>query len=189
MFWSVLGKETFRMLVLGIDPGIAIVGWGVISYEGSRFRPVAYGSVQTKAGVPVEERLAHIYDSLSVIIEKYKPDAVAVEELFFSSNVTTGIVVAEARGVILLCARKHRVPLFEYTPMQVKQAVVGYGKAEKQQVMAMITLLLGLEAPPKPDDTADALAIAVCHAHSGASGIGQYYNRPTKIGGISKEKR
>ena len=189
MFWSVLGKEMFRMLVLGIDPGIAIVGWGVISYEGSRFRPVAYGSVQTKAGVPVEERLAHIYDSLSAIIEKYKPDAVAVEELFFSSNVTTGIVVAEARGVILLCAHQHHVDVFEYTPMQVKQAVVGYGKAEKRQVMAMITLLLGLEAPPKPDDTADALAIAVCHAHSGASGIGQYYNRPTKIGGISKEKR
>ena len=176
------------MIILGIDPGLAIVGWGVLSYSGSRFQPVAYGSIQTKAGLSVEERLAHIYDSLSAIIEKYKPDAMAVEELFFASNVTTGIVVAEARGTILLCAHRHGVPIFEYTPMQVKQAVVGYGKAEKRQIMTMVTMLLGLSAPPKPDDTADALAIAICHAHTGASGIGQYFNRPTKIGGISKKQ-
>ncbi len=177
------------MVILGIDPGLAIVGWGVLSYAGSKFTPIAYGSVQTAAGLPVGERLAQIYDKLSFIIEKYKPDAVAVEELFFTSNITTGIVVAEARGVILLCARKHSIPVFEYTPMQVKQAVVGYGKAEKQQVISMVTMLLGLSAPPKPDDTADALAIAICHAHTGASAIGQFYNRPTKIGGISKQKR
>lgn len=176
------------MIILGIDPGLAIVGWGVLSYGGSRFQPVAYGSIQTKAGFPVEERLSHIYDSLSAIIEKYKPDAMAVEELFFTSNITTGIVVAEARGTILLCAHRHGVPIFEYTPMQVKQAVVGYGKAEKRQIMAMVTMLLGLDAPPKPDDTADALAIAICHAHTGVSGIGQYYNRPTQIGGISKKQ-
>ena len=160
---------------------------GVLSYSGSRFQPIAYGSVQTKAGLPVEERLAHIYDSLSAIMEKYKPDAVSVEEPFFTSNITTGIVVAEARGTILLCAHTHGIPIYEYTPMQVKQAVVGYGKAEKRQVISMVTMLLGLADPPKPDDTADALAIAICHAHTGASGIGQYYNRPTKIGGISRK--
>ncbi len=177
------------MVILGIDPGLAIVGWGVLSYNGSRFQPMAYGSIQTKAGLPVEERLSQIYEGLASLILKYKPDAVAVEELFFTSNITTGIVVAEARGTILLCAHRHGVPIYEYTPMQVKQAVVGYGKAEKKQVISMVTMLLGLSAPPKPDDTADALAIAICHAHTGASGIGQYYNRPTKIGGISKEKR
>ncbi len=177
------------MVILGIDPGLAIVGWGVLSYTGSRFTPIAYGSIQTKAGLPVEERLSQIYDGLASLIQKYRPDALAVEELFFTSNITTGIVVAEARGTILLCAHQHGVQIFEYTPMQVKQAVVGYGKAEKQQVISMVTMLLGLSAPPKPDDTADALAIAICHAHTGSSGIGQYYNRPTKIGGISKEKR
>jgi len=177
------------MVILGIDPGLAIVGWGVLSYNSSCFQPMAYGSIQTKAGLPVEERLSQIYEGLASLILKYKPDAVAVEELFFTSNITTGIVVAEARGTILLCAHRHGVPIYEYTPMQVKQAVVGYGKAEKQQVISMVTMLLGLSAPPKPDDTADALAIAICHAHTGASGIGQYYNRPTKIGGISKEKR
>ncbi len=177
------------MIILGIDPGLAIVGWGVLSYSGSRFSPIAYGSVQTKAGLDVDARLDQIYDGLSQIIEKYKPDAISVEELFFTSNITTGIVVAEARGVILLCARKHGVPIYEYTPMQVKQAVVGYGKAEKRQVISMVTMLLGLAAPPKPDDTADALAIAICHAHTGGSAISQYYNRPTQIGGISKQKR
>ena len=177
------------MIILGVDPGLAIVGWGILSYSGSRFTPLAYGAVQTKAGLPVDERLLQIYEDLSAIIEKYKPDAIAVEELFFTSNITTGIVVAEARGVILLCAKQHGVPVYEYTPMQVKQAVVGYGKAEKQQVISMVTMLLGLPKPPKPDDTADALAIAICHAHTGVSAISQYYNRPTKIGGISKLKR
>lgn len=177
------------MVILGIDPGLAIVGWGVVNFASSRFMPMAYGSVQTKAGVPVEQRLSQIYDRLSEIIEKYKPDAIAVEELFWNTNVTTGIVVAEARGVILLCARKHNVPIFEYTPMQVKQAVVGYGKAEKRQVISMVTLMLGLKEPPKPDDTADALAIAICHAHAGASVIGKYYNQPTAIGGRQKGQK
>ena len=157
------------MIILGIDPGLAIVGWGVLSYSGSRFQPIAYGSVQTKAGLPVEERLAHIYDSLSAIIEKYKPDAVSVEELFFTSNITTGIVVAEARGTILLCAHKHGIPIFEYTPMQVKQAVVGYGSAKKTQVIYMVQHLLGMKTPPRPDDAADALALAICHARSATS--------------------
>ncbi len=176
------------MIILGIDPGLAIVGWGVLSYNGTKIQPIACGSIQTQAGLPVEQRLGEIYDKLSLIVEKYRPDALAVEELFFTSNITTGIVVAEARGVILLCARKHGISIFEYTPMQVKQAVVGYGKADKHQVISMVTMLLNLPAPPKPDDTADALAIAICHAHTGASGIGKYYNRPTKIGGISKKQ-
>lgn len=176
------------MVILGIDPGLAIVGWGVVQYDANRFAPMAYGSIQTKTGEPVEDRLQQIYNRLCEIIEKYKPDAIAVEELFWNTNVTTGIVVAEARGVILLCARMHGIPIFEYTPMQVKQAVVGYGKAEKKQVISMVTLMLGLKEPPKPDDTADAIAIAICHAHTGASGIGKYYNRPTAIGGIQKDK-
>ena len=165
------------MRILGIDPGLAIVGWGVIDNKGSRFDVVGYGSVQTPAGMPTEQRLCEIYDGLSEIIKKYKPDEIAVEELFFNTNQTTGIRVAEARGVILLCATKLGVPVAEYTPLQVKQSVVGYGRAEKRQVITMVTMLLGLQSPPKPDDTADALAIAVCHAHSGASKLARYYNK------------
>jgi len=163
--------------ILGIDPGLAIVGWGVIDNRGSRFDVVGYGSVQTPAGMPTEQRLCEIYDGLFEIIKKYKPDEIAIEELFFNTNQTTGIRVAEARGVILLCATKLGVPVAEYTPLQVKQSVVGYGRAEKRQVITMVTMLLGLQSPPKPDDTADALAIAVCHAHSGASKLARYYNK------------
>ena len=163
------------MRILGIDPGIAIVGWGVLDYANFKFRPVAYDSVMTKAGLPVEERLHIIYEELSAIMEKYKPEAMAVEELFWNTNQKTGIVVAEARGVILLCARQHHIPIFEYTPLQVKQAVVGYGRAEKKQVITMVTALLGLDKPPKPDDTADAIALAMTHAHVGASPLSKYY--------------
>ncbi|MBR0302222.1 MAG: crossover junction endodeoxyribonuclease RuvC [Clostridia bacterium] len=162
------------MRVLGIDPGIAIVGWGVIDSEKFKYRPVAYDSIMTAAGLPVEQRLSSIYTELSAIIEKYSPDAMAVEELFWNTNQKTGIVVAEARGVILLCARQHGVPIFEYTPLQVKQSVVGYGRAEKKQVITMVTTLLKLPKPPKPDDTADALALAVCHANVGESALSKY---------------
>ncbi len=165
------------MRILGIDPGFAIVGWGVIEYSGSRFKVIAYGSIQTPAGMRMEERLASIYSDLSEIIDKYKPDEMAVEELFFNTNITTGIKVAQARGVILLCAEQKGVRIFEYTPLQVKQAVVGYGRAEKKQVITMVTVFLGLKEPPKPDDTADALAIAVCHGHSGSSRLASYYNQ------------
>ena len=164
------------MRILGIDPGLAIVGWGVVDYQNTRFRTVAYGSIQTPAHTRTEERLKLIYDGMKELIEKYAPDALAVEELFFNTNITTGIRVAEARGVILLSAEQMRVPIFEYTPLQVKQAVVGYGRAEKRQVIAMVTKLLGLPKPPKPDDTADALAIAICHAHSGGSRLAAYFN-------------
>ena len=165
------------MIILGIDPGIAIVGWGVIEYSGSRFKTLGYGSIQTPAGQATEERLAAIYESLKKLIATYHPDEVAVEELFFNTNQTTGIRVAEARGVIIMCAHQCGVKIAEYTPLQVKQSVVGYGRAEKQQVITMVTMLLGLSKPPKPDDTADALAIAVCHAHCGGSKIAKYYNQ------------
>ncbi len=164
------------MVILGIDPGLAIVGWGCLEYRSGTFRVLGYGSVQTKAGMPVEKRLAAIYRELSAIMEKYKPDEMAVEELFWNTNRTTGIVVAEARGTILLCAEQHGLRIREYTPSQVKQAVVGYGKAEKKQVIAMVTTMLRLPEPPKPDDTADALAIAVCHGHCSGSALRAYFN-------------
>lgn len=165
------------MIILGIDPGLAIVGWGVIEYQSSRFRTIAYGSIQTPAGTRTEERLKAIYEGVVQLIREYHPDAMAIEELFFNTNITTGIRVAEARGVILLAAEQEGIAIQEYTPLQVKQAVVGYGRAEKKQVISMVTVLLGLKKPPKPDDTADALAIAICHAHCGGSRLANYYNK------------
>ena len=167
------------MRILGIDPGLAIIGWGVVEYNASKFHTVAYGALRTPAGIPTEDRLSLIWDGMRELLETYRPDAMSVEELFFNTNITTGIRVAEARGVILLSARRAGVPMQEYTPLQVKQAVVGYGKAEKTQVIAMVTRILGLRETPKPDDTADALALAICHAHSGASRISSYYNKNT----------
>ena len=169
------------MIILGIDPGIAIVGWGVVDYSDSRFRTIAYGAITTESGMEVELRLKKIYEELNEIIDCYRPDEVAVEELFFTKNVTNGIAVAEARGVILLCVSQHELYLAEYTPMQVKQAIVGYGKAEKQQVMTLVTTLLRLKQMPKPDDVADALAIAVCHAHSGSSKLRSFYNQKKTV--------
>ena len=165
------------MIILGIDPGIAIVGWGVLRYEKGKFTPLAFGSIQTKAGQKVEDRLNQVFDALTAIIDKYHPDVMAIEELFWNTNQKTGIVVAEARGVIILAARRANIPIFEYTPLQVKQAIVGYGRAEKKQVIMMVTTFLGLKEPPKPDDTADALAIAICHGHCANSVIGQFYNK------------
>jgi crossover junction endodeoxyribonuclease RuvC len=165
------------MIILGIDPGLAIVGWGVVEYSGSRFRTLGYGSIETPAGMATEQRLSLIYDGIKQLIETYHPEHMAVEELFFNTNQTTGIRVAEARGVIIMCAYRMGVKIFEYTPLQVKQSVVGYGRAEKKQVITMVTMFLGLQKPPKPDDTADALAIAVCHAHSGSSRLADYYNK------------
>jgi crossover junction endodeoxyribonuclease RuvC len=154
------------MIILGIDPGFAIVGVGVIEYTGNKFKVIDYFAITTKAHTPIEERLKIIYDSMNETIEKYKPDFMAVEELFFNNNAKTAIAVGQARGVILLSAVNAKVPFFEYTPLQVKQAVVGYGRAEKTQVQQMVKAILNLRAVPKPDDVADALAIAVCHAHS-----------------------
>ena len=157
------------MKILGIDPGYAIVGWGAVEYRGSRFTCLDYGAVTTPAGMDMPLRLEMIYDGMEALLNQYAPDALSIEQLFFTNNKTTGISVAQARGVILLCAARHGLPIFEYTPMQVKQAVVGYGKATKQQVMEMTRRLLGLQAIPRPDDAADGLALAICHAHTGAS--------------------
>lgn len=164
------------MRILGIDPGLAIVGWGVVDYEESKFRTIDYGSITTPAGMPTEERLMLIDEGIRELTERFSPEHLAVEELFFNTNITTGIRVAEARGVILCRCRREGLEIHEYTPLQVKQAVVGYGRADKKQVITMVTMLLGLSKPPKPDDTADALAIAICHAHTGGSRIAGYYN-------------
>lgn len=154
------------MVVLGIDPGTAITGFGVISYQGNHFKKIAYGVVRTEAGLPIAVRLKQIYQQVTEIITTYSPEVVVVEELFFNRNVTTAITVGQARGVILLAASMAQVEIAEYTPLQVKQAVVGYGRAEKRQVQEMVRMLLCLPELPKPDDAADALAIAICHAHS-----------------------
>ena len=165
------------MIILGIDPGIAIVGYGIIEYKNSKFRVIDYGAVTTPAGMDILKRLELVYKGIDMLIKNYNIDEVGIEELFFNTNITTGIRVAEARGVIIMRAHSLGVKLAEYTPLQVKQAVVGYGRAEKKQVISMVTRLLNLDAPPKPDDTADALAIAVCHAHCGGSRLAEYYNK------------
>ena len=157
------------MRILGIDPGIAIVGVGLIESNRGSVRMLQYGAVTTEAGLPLATRLVQIENDMTALIAQLKPDEIAVEELFFSKNITTGIAVAHGRGVILCTAERLGVPIFEYTPMQVKQAVAGYGLADKKQVMDMTKRLLKLKAVPKPDDAADALAIAICHARSATS--------------------
>ncbi|MDR1101905.1 MAG: crossover junction endodeoxyribonuclease RuvC [Clostridiales bacterium] len=154
------------MRILGIDPGIAIVGFGVVDYTGGKFHVADYGQVTSPAKMPVPARLKLVFDDISYVIEKYKPDEVAIEELFFNTNQKTAINVAMARGVLIVAAQNAGLSLSEYTPLQVKQAVVGYGRAEKEQVQQMVKLILGLNEVPKPDDAADALALAICHAHS-----------------------
>ena len=151
------------MVVLGIDPGYAIVGWGMVNYAGNIYRPLGFGAITTDGSSNFNDRLGYIYNNMTRLIEKCKPDAMAVEKLYFQNNQKTAINVAQARGVILLAAQQQGVPIFEYTPLQVKTVVTGYGKAKKPQVMEMTRRLLALESVPKPDDTADALAIALCH--------------------------
>ena len=157
------------MRILGIDPGYAIVGYGVVDYCRCRFCVAGYGAITTKAHKPFPERLLDIYNDMLSVIDKYKPDCLAIEKLYFNTNTTTAIDVAQARGVIVLAAKSRGLEIFEYTPLQVKQAVTGYGRAEKHQVMEMVKNLLCLKAVPKPDDTADALALAVCHGHYSGS--------------------
>ena len=157
------------MKILGIDPGYATTGFGLIEASRGTYRLLQYGVVTTPAELPFSERLVMLYDDMMRLIEVTKPDACAVEELFWGHNITTGIGVSHGRGVILLAIAKSNVPLFEYTPMQVKQAVVGYGKAEKHQVMEMTKRMLHMEQVARPDDAADAIAIALCHARSNSS--------------------
>ena len=154
------------MRIIGIDPGYAITGYSVVDYSGNHFTLIDSGSIQTKTGVPLPIRLAKIYDDMNLLIDKYNPDAISIEELFFNRNTTTAIAVAEGRGAVLIVAAKRNVPIFEYTPIQVKQGVVGYGRADKKQVQMMVKTILNLEKVPKLDDTTDAIAIAICHAHS-----------------------
>jgi len=154
------------VLIMGIDPGLAIVGFGFVEKSGSKLTPVQYGCIQTEANTESATRLHEIHISLGQLIDKYKPDAIAIEKLFFNRNVTTAMAVSQARGVLLLGAAQRGLQIGEYTPLQVKQAIVGYGKAEKRQVQEMVKILLHLQVIPKPDDVADALAVAICHAHS-----------------------
>lgn len=157
------------MRIIGIDPGFAITGYGVVEYIGNKFSIVDVGTICTEASLELSDRLLTLSNSLEELITKYKPDAMAVEELFFNTNVKTAIKVGHGRGVALLAAAKANIKVYEYTPLQVKQAVVGYGRAKKEQVQQMVKVLLNLEKIPKPDDAADALAVAICHAHSSGS--------------------
>ncbi len=154
------------MIILGIDPGIAILGYGVISYQGSRLIAQDYGAVCTRAHEPFPSRLSQLYDGMQALIDRFKPDAIAFEELFFCKNVATAMQVGSARGVALLAAQQFGAPLYEYTPMQIKLAVTGNGHALKPQVQQMVKVLLNLKEAPKPDDVADALAVAICHANT-----------------------
>ncbi len=154
------------MIILGFDPGIAIVGFGVIEKNGNVIKPIQYGSIQTKAELETEIRLKQIFDAAKEIISTYKPEAVSIEKLYFNKNVTTAMTVGQARGVLMLAGVELNVPIYEYTPLQIKQALVGYGRAEKKQIQEMVRMYLNLKEIPKPDDVADALAIAICHAHS-----------------------
>ena len=165
------------MRVLGIDPGYAIVGWGVVEYIGNRFAPIGYGAVITEKDTPFEQRLVEIYEGVLDICKRYQPEALSIEKLYYQHNQTTVIGVAEARGVILLAAAQAGLPIYEYTPMQVKQAVTGYGKAVKKQVQEMTRVLLHLPAVPKPDDTADALAMAITFCHTNGNQLNRFVRR------------
>jgi crossover junction endodeoxyribonuclease RuvC len=154
------------MLVLGIDPGTAITGYGLVKGEDDDLTLVAYGAITTSSDWPLPERLQRIYRELTAVIEDRQPTAVAVEELFFSKNVRTALSVGQARGVVLLAAANAGLPIHEYTPLQVKQAIAGYGRATKDQIQQMVKMLLALDSVPQPDDAADAIAVAICHIHS-----------------------
>ncbi len=160
------------MIILGIDPGYAIVGWGVLEYKANKFKVLGYGAITTDAHTPFPLRLQTIYNDMCYLLEKYKPDVMSMEKLFYNNNAKTVIDVAQARGVITLAAQNYSVDIFEYTPLQVKQSVVGYGRAEKKQVQEMTRVILNLDKIPKPDDTADALAMAICHGHCSGSLMG-----------------
>ena len=154
------------MRIIGIDPGYAIMGWGILDLKGNKFSVVDYGSITTDAGVDAAKRLQHIYAELGAIIAKYEPEEAAIEELFFNNNAKTVILVGEARGIAVLACANAGLNISEYTPLQIKQALVGYGRADKKQVQAMVKAILNLKEVPRPDDTADAVAAAICHGHS-----------------------
>ncbi len=154
------------MIILGIDPGFAITGYGVIEQQGSKFKYITHGAITTEAGMEFSKRLEITHKELDAIIKKYKPDLFSIEELFFAKNTKTGINVAQSRGVIILTALQNKLPIYEFTPLQIKQAITGYGRADKNQIQQMVKLLLNLKEIPKPDDAADALAIAITCANT-----------------------
>lgn len=160
------------MVILGIDPGYAIIGWGVLEYRANKFKVIDYGAVTTSAKTPFPFRLCDIHSGICEIIKKYEPQVLSMEKLFYNNNAKTVIDVAQARGVITLAAQQNGLQIAEYTPLQVKQSVTGYGRAVKKQVQEMTRIILNLESIPKPDDTADALAMAICHAHCSGSLLG-----------------
>ncbi len=168
------------MLVLGIDPGTAIVGYGLIEYKKNKMKIITYGCIYTEKELPLNKRLEIIYNELIEIIEKYKPDTFAIEELFYFKNNKTVISVSQARGIMLLAATQKNLPIFEYTPLQVKIGITGYGRAEKKQVQLMVQRILNLEEIPKPDDAADALAIAITHINSTGSVMSIVSSRSVK---------
>ncbi len=160
-------KRVLFLIILGFDPGYAIVGYGIIEKDSKqRIRPIDYGVINTPKDESMAVRLSIIYDQINILIDKFKPDAIAIEELFFNTNTKTAINVAQARGVIVLCSNKFCGNLYEYTPLQIKQAITGNGRAEKHQIQYMVRMMLGLKAIPKPDDAADALAVALTHAQT-----------------------
>jgi len=162
----IIQEESADMIIMGIDPGFAITGYGIVKYEGNKFSVLDFGAITTKASMGLPERLLFLNDRLEELISKYKPGAISVEELFFNKNIKTALAAAHGRGIALLAASRSGAEVFEYTPLQVKQAVVGYGRAEKTQIQQMVKVLLNLPGVPRPDDVADALAVAICHAHS-----------------------
>ena len=171
------------MRILGVDPGVATIGFGLIEADRGSQRLLRYGVINTPAGLPLSNRLYQISQDMEELLDAFHPDEAAVEELFFSKNITTGIAVAHGRGVILLELERAGIPVYEYTPMQVKQAVAGYGGAEKRQVMLMTQRLLKMGEIPRPDDAADALAIAICHGRSATSLLN------TRVSGRSRHSR
>lgn len=164
------------MRILGIDPGYATVGYGIVEYDNFRFKTVAYGAITTTPDKSFPDRLCDIFEDMQTLIKTYQPQCLSIEKLYFNTNTTTAIDVAQARGVILFASRAAKVEIHEYTPLQVKQSITGYGRAEKHQVMEMVKNLLHLSSVPKPDDTADALALAICHGHCS----GSLYSKFTK---------
>ena len=180
-FYTVIRTGQIRMKILGIDPGYAIVGYGVIEFSGGGYRALDFGAITTDAQMPFPMRLQHIYNEMVSVIIKNDPDEMAIERLYFQNNQKTAIPVAEARGVILLAAQMNNISVSEYTPLQVKQAVTGYGQAKKPQVMEMTRRLLKLESVPKPDDTADALAMAICHAQCSGTRLRNMLNSRNTI--------
>ncbi|MEN1759221.1 crossover junction endodeoxyribonuclease RuvC [Anoxynatronum sibiricum] len=155
------------MIIMGIDPGLAITGFGLVHFEQNHFQVIQYGVIRTESKQSLPDRLLQIHQGIQTLIKQYKPEAVAVEELFFNTNAKSALLVGQARGVVVVTAAAASLPVYEYTPLQVKQGIAGYGRAEKKQVQHMTKTLLNLKEIPRPDDAADALAIAVCHAHTG----------------------